>query len=94
MWVPRISGRVIQKIKYHFLQPVTSGVCEKCSPWQCYMMLHGQSGRAEREKQMGVKEVSRGGEQGAVFTVLKHHLGHSCITQEALSLSSFLFIEI
>lgn len=48
----------------------------------------------EREKQMGVKEVSRGGEQGAVFTVLKHHLGHSCITQEALSISSFLFIEI
>ena len=50
MWVPRISGRVVQKIKYHFLQPVTSGVCEKSSPWQGCMMPHGQSGRAEREK--------------------------------------------
>ena len=92
MWVPRISGRVIQKIKYSFLQPVISGMCEKSSSWQCYMMPHAQSGRVETEGQMGVKfpEVIT----GAVFMALKHHLVHSCITQEALLFSSFLFIEI
>lgn len=48
----------------------------------------------ETEEQMGVKEVSRGDEQGLVFMALKHHSGHSSIAQEALSSSSFLFIEI
>ena len=72
---------------------MTSGVCEKSSPWQCYLMPHGQRS-SETEEQMGVKEVSRGDEQGLVFMALKHHSGHSCIAQEALSSSSFLFIEI
>lgn len=92
MEVSRINGRVIPKIMFNFLCPVTSGVHEKSRVHDSMTWCHvARVGRVEIEEQARVKGVSRSDEQGLLFRALKHHLGCN-ITQKTLFFSSSSFL--